>query len=163
MSSVIVNPRKIQKFFETLRWLSDLWKSTRTDRRMKVLRNRKGVDGTKECWTGEQVWYKNSFTLKLYLEPAYILLVWRHVVTKKQSFSHNGLRIMNLKLLYVLLCIIHYTDGTRGGAVGWGIALQAGRPWVRFPMISQSFRPHYGPGVDSASNRNEYQEYFLGR
>ena len=25
-----------------------------------------------------------------------------------------------------------------------------------------SFWPHYGPGVDSASNRNEYQEYFLG-
>jgi hypothetical protein len=25
-----------------------------------------------------------------------------------------------------------------------------------------SFRPHYGPGVDSASNRNEYHEYFLG-
>ena len=24
------------------------------------------------------------------------------------------------------------------------------------------FRLHYGPGVDSASNRNEYQEYFLG-
>ena len=21
---------------------------------------------------------------------------------------------------------------------------------------------HYGPGVDSASNRNEYQQYFLG-
>ena len=25
-----------------------------------------------------------------------------------------------------------------------------------------SFWSHYGPGVDSASNRNEYQEYFLG-
>jgi hypothetical protein len=25
-----------------------------------------------------------------------------------------------------------------------------------------SFQLHYGPGVDSASNRNEYQEYFLG-
>ena len=25
-----------------------------------------------------------------------------------------------------------------------------------------SFRLYYGPGVDSASNRNEYQEYFLG-
>ena len=24
------------------------------------------------------------------------------------------------------------------------------------------FRPHYGPGVDSASNRNEDQEYFPG-
>jgi hypothetical protein len=27
---------------------------------------------------------------------------------------------------------------------------------------SQSFLPHYGPGVDSVSNRNEYQGYFLG-
>ena len=26
----------------------------------------------------------------------------------------------------------------------------------------KSFRSHYGPGVDSASKRNEYQEYFLG-
>jgi hypothetical protein len=25
----------------------------------------------------------------------------------------------------------------------------------------KSFRSHYGPGVDSASNKNEYQEYFL--
>jgi len=24
-----------------------------------------------------------------------------------------------------------------------------------------TFRSHYGPGVDSASNRNEYQEHFL--
>jgi hypothetical protein len=28
--------------------------------------------------------------------------------------------------------------------------------------LPKSFWPHYGPGVDSASNRNEYQEYFLG-
>ena len=27
--------------------------------------------------------------------------------------------------------------------------------------LTSSFRLHYGPGVDSASNRNEYQEYFL--
>ena len=26
----------------------------------------------------------------------------------------------------------------------------------------KSFRSHYGPEVDSASNRNEYQDYFLG-
>ena len=25
----------------------------------------------------------------------------------------------------------------------------------------KSFRLHYGPGVDSACNRNDYQEYFL--
>jgi len=27
--------------------------------------------------------------------------------------------------------------------------------------LTYSFRPHYGAGVDAASNRNEYQEYFL--
>jgi hypothetical protein len=27
--------------------------------------------------------------------------------------------------------------------------------------LTQSFRPCYGPGVDSASNRNEYQGCFL--
>jgi hypothetical protein len=25
-------------------------------------------------------------------------------------------------------------------------------------QLTQSFQTHYGPGVDSASNRNEYQE-----
>jgi hypothetical protein len=27
--------------------------------------------------------------------------------------------------------------------------------------VTYSFRSHYDPGVDSASNRNEYQVYFL--
>ena len=33
------------------------------------------------------------------------------------------------------------------------------RPW-NFTLTY--FRPHYGLGIDSASNRNEYKEYFLG-
>ena len=33
--------------------------------------------------------------------------------------------------------------------------------WIFFIDIKY-FRSHYGPGVDSASNRNEYHEYFLG-
>jgi hypothetical protein len=51
--------------------------------------------------------------------------------------------------------------------------LQAGRARVRFPMrsldlghwifqLTQSFQPYYGPRVDSASNRNEYQESSWG-
>ena len=28
--------------------------------------------------------------------------------------------------------------------------------------LTQSFQSHYSPEFDSASNRNEYQEYFLG-
>jgi len=33
---------------------------------------------------------------------------------------------------------------------------------LEFLIDIKSFRSHYGPGIDSASNRNEYQEYFLG-
>ena len=43
--------------------------------------------------------------------------------------------------------------------------LQIGRSLVRSQPVSleffigiKSFRSHYGPGVDSASNRNEYHE-----
>jgi len=45
--------------------------------------------------------------------------------------------------------------------------LQIGSSLVRSQLMSVdfsliSFRSHYDTGVDSASNRNEYQEYFLG-
>jgi len=33
---------------------------------------------------------------------------------------------------------------------------------IGFFIDIKSFRSHYGPGVDSVSNRNEYQEHFLG-
>jgi len=32
---------------------------------------------------------------------------------------------------------------------------------LEFFIHIKSFRSHYGPGVDSASNRNECQEHFL--
>jgi hypothetical protein len=46
--------------------------------------------------------------------------------------------------------------------------LQAGNSPVRVPdevdffNVPNHFQPHYGPRVDSASNRNEYQEFFRG-
>jgi hypothetical protein len=52
--------------------------------------------------------------------------------------------------------------------VGWGSILQADRSRVEFLMrsldfsIDLSFQPNYGPDVDSASNRNEYQESSWG-
>jgi hypothetical protein len=51
-----------------------------------------------------------------------------------------------------------------GSVVGWGTMLQAGRSRVRVPMrwIFLSFQPQYGPGVDSDSNRNKYQETSWG-
>jgi hypothetical protein len=34
--------------------------------------------------------------------------------------------------------------------------------WFHWNFLLTSFRPHYGLGVDSTSNKNEYKEYFLG-
>jgi hypothetical protein len=51
--------------------------------------------------------------------------------------------------------------GARRSVVGWGSMLQAGKSRVRFPMrlfhffqLTYTFQQHYGPEVDSASNRN---------
>jgi hypothetical protein len=30
-------------------------------------------------------------------------------------------------------------------------------------QFTKSFQPHYGPAVDSASNKNEYQEFSWGK
>jgi hypothetical protein len=56
--------------------------------------------------------------------------------------------------------------GACGIVVRWGTMLQAGRSRDRIPMRwifwIYLIQPHYGAGVDSASNRNEYQEYSWG-
>jgi hypothetical protein len=80
-----------------------------------------------------------------------------HLAAKSQyRLSHP--RSMTLLLLL----------GARSGAVvealrykpeGRGIDSR----WCHWNFsLTLSFRSHYGPEVDSASNRNEYQEYFLG-
>jgi hypothetical protein len=62
---------------------------------------------------------------------------------------------------------ICWFNGARGGAVGWGTELQVGRRRVQSPMVLLEFfywHSHssrvIGSGVDSASNRNDYQECF---
>jgi hypothetical protein len=57
--------------------------------------------------------------------------------------------------------------GAHGSVVGWGTMLQAGKSRDRVPMrwiLSNLPNPssHYGPGVYSASNKNEYQESSWG-
>jgi hypothetical protein len=62
-----------------------------------------------------------------------------------------------------LICI-----GIRSCTVVWGTVLQAGRSRVRFLMRSLGIFIHVNlpatqvPGVDSATNINEYQGYLLG-
>ena len=63
----------------------------------------------------------------------------------------------------VLICL-----GAHGGIVVKALCyIPAGRGFDSRrchwnSSVTWSFWPHYGPGVDSACNRNEYQVYFLG-
>ena len=65
-------------------------------------------------------------------------------------------------------CILHKNKGAGGSAVDCRNALQVGRFgfnswWCNWKFsLTKSFRPHCGREVDTASNRNEYQEYLLG-
>ena len=47
-------------------------------------------------------------------------------------------------------------------ATNWKVAGSIPAGVIGFFTDIKSFRSHYGTGVDSASNRNEYQEHFLG-
>jgi len=74
-------------------------------------------------------------------------------------------------------CIPHIADNHAPQYITWGTAVAQ---WLRCCVANRKvagsiptsisgifigikfFRSHYGPRVESASNRNEYQEYFLG-
>ena len=77
-------------------------------------------------------------------------------------------------MLYIIHCQSCLTIGTlstpwdRGSTVVKVLCYKSEGRWFdprwrhwNF-SLTLSFRSHYGPGFDSASNRNEYQEYFLG-
>ena len=89
------------------------------------------------------------------------------------SLCNISFRSEKVRYLRALRCIIYilYTGIRLGHAVahlveaprykpeGWGFCSQ----WFHWNFsLTLSFWPHYGPGVDSASNRNEHQEYLPG-
>jgi hypothetical protein len=72
-----------------------------------------------------------------------------------------------LLVIYRYLNAVHFVPWARGGVVVEALRYKPedrgiDSRWCHgnFPL-TLSFRPHYDSGVDSASNRNEYQEYFL--
>jgi hypothetical protein len=68
---------------------------------------------------------------------------------------HNIIYRFTEHLCYLLP---NHRSGARGSVVGWGTMLQTGRSLVQVPDkvdFFQTFQLQYGPGVDSASNRNE--------
>ena len=87
---------------------------------------------------------------------------------------HPSLGIEGIAVLLLPLLILLYKAWSRflgGHAVAQLVEalryMPEGREfdfrWCHWNFsLTKSFRPNDGPGVDSASNKNEYQEYFLG-
>ena len=68
--------------------------------------------------------------------------------------------LLTLSILCMILTYVIYICGT--AVAQWLRCCDTNRKVAgSIPTDIKSFRSYYGPGVDSASNRNEYQ-YFLG-
>jgi hypothetical protein len=67
----------------------------------------------------------------------------RHCATVQYNFD-IGFSVILCSQLFVFLCSCKQLEG------------------LRYFSLTEPFRPQHGPGVESASNRNEYQKSFLG-
>jgi hypothetical protein len=85
----------------------------------------------------------------------------RHMANLRPHISQYNVRDITTR----------YSTWQRGHAVAQLVEALRNKPegsgfdsrWCHWNFsLTYSFRSHSGPGIDSASNRNEYQEYFLG-
>jgi hypothetical protein len=74
--------------------------------------------------------------------------------TQISVLYNNKVSFIHLNTVAQLVEALHYKPEDRGLDFRWC-------HW-KFFLNTWSFRPHYGPGVNLASNRNEYQKNFLG-
>jgi hypothetical protein len=108
---------------------------------------------------GEEGSTNHASVLTASLFHTHSWLFLRCSTTRFHNFYHQLRSCLRLTVLMFILDPVCRL-GARGSVVGWANMLQAGRSRVRVPIRwnFSSFQPHYGPGVDSASNRNKYQE-----
>jgi len=83
--------------------------------------------------------------------PKHVLLKLSHRESQFVSFLGFYTALISAVAQWLMCCA---TNRKVAGSIPAGVS--------GFFIDIKSFRSHYGPGVDSASNRNEYQEYFLG-
>ena len=74
------------------------------------------------------------------LETEYIRYSQRTFLTSFKSAGTRNVTIPPVTVQMQLLYVAHYVIiRTCGGAVSWGTALQTGRSWFRFPVVSMEF------------------------
>ena len=81
------------------------------------------------------------------------LIYTKKIIVRQVGYLKERILDLRGKAIALLVEALRYKSEGRGFESRW---------CNRIFSLTQSFRPHHGPGVDSASNRNEYQEYFLG-
>ena len=91
-------------------------------------------------------------TIELETDLFYLIAAHKSFVTDITSISPRSYKQWGHAVAQ-LVETLHYKPEVRVFDSRWCL-------W-KFSLTS-SFRPHYGIGVDSAPNRNEYQECFLG-
>ena len=122
-----------------------------------------------------------SIWLAVRTVPTFHTLSFETVRSIKAGYTSEFSRQVNYSVVLTCRCILvlkyiiysHFIFtsicGDRGRvaqwlrccATIWKVARSIPAGVSGFFVDIKSFRSHYGPGVDSASNRNEYQEYFL--
>jgi hypothetical protein len=76
---------------------------------------------------------------------------------QSSSHRHQGAYVQQVHILICSFDVAQFVE----------VLCYTPKSRVRLPMVllkflsTYSFRPHYGTGLDSASNTNEYQQYFL--
>ena len=79
----------------------------------------------------------------------------------KQYIECTTIPTRDIKIIIIIIyghALVQLVEALRYQSAGHGFDSR----WYHWNFsLTQFFRPLYGPGVDSASNRNQYQEYFL--
>ena len=92
-------------------------------------------------------------------ECAAPLTIHYKIINSRRKMNANNIYSNNIYLIShpfinVKVGNIYYTQTYSAGSIPAGVS--------GFFIDIKSFRSHYGPGVNTAFNRNEYQEHFLG-
>jgi len=108
-------------------WSSEVWLNAANQNFVTSIRNKARITNT-IYWC----FYITRFHTNLTLQ-----------ITTNLYIKHYSAVVTLLTNWSIFICIIfnvyHHIKRARGGAVGWGAALQIGRSRVRFPMVSLKF------------------------
>ena len=118
--------------------------------------------------------FSRSCSEELQVPASSYLTHWRYITLdlRKLTILHEAHKLSSCLMVFVLPPEKFSQTSSGGGtavaqwlrccATNLKIAGTIPGGVIGFFIDIKFFRSHYGPGVDSASNRNEYQEYFLG-